>query len=298
MSVQTSAPPARARQRPRQRRLRDRRAVRGAQPAAPGAVAGGLAQDVAEALGIAVGDHGPGPVVELPAPLLDPPAELDVRVRPHLAEAADGLERRPADEQVRRRPGGPRAEVELMRGDRAAARPRPAGEQRRLVVRAPGLAGDDRAALAGLGVGEPVEQVGRGHAVGVGEQEPAPGGHRGAGVASVKGRTPRRARARPGPPLPRPRRHGACCRRRSARRRAPGAGARARRASPPPPPPRRGTGRRRSPPAAPRSAYMRSGALTPSSPSVVAIVRFVATQRPSRAASAPGSVAPTTRQSR
>jgi hypothetical protein len=46
-----------------------------------------------------------------------------------------------------------------------------------------------------------------------------------------------------------------------------------------------------------RPAYIRSGALTPSSSSVVAIVRIVATQTPSRAASVAGS-APTTRQSR
>jgi hypothetical protein len=55
---------------------------------------------------------------------------------------------------------------------------------------------------------------------------------------------------------------------------------------------------RADPPAQRRLAHIRSGALTPSSPRVVAIVRLVATQSASRAASAPDSSAPTTRQSR
>ncbi len=136
-------------------------------------MAGRLLQQRTQPVGMQVLDPGARPVLQGPAGLLNPPAELHVAARADsLLEAADALPGPAPDQQVRGDPGGQRLPLDVEALVEVAPGPRVARDQAALLGRPDHASGEDSDA-GGRRIGEVVvEQRGGRSDVGVEEEQP------------------------------------------------------------------------------------------------------------------------------
>ncbi len=148
--------------------------VASVEPARAGAVARDHAQELGQALAVAMLDPRLRPVLERPAALSQAPAEIDVTTRADaFGKAVDLVESVAAHEQVAGRRRHPGAAVKALDLVEEVAIARIASEQRVLLGDPDDAAAQSTAAL-GDRVGEvAIEQVGARNAIGVHEQQPS-----------------------------------------------------------------------------------------------------------------------------
>ncbi len=159
------------------------------QPSRAGAVAGDHRQKRDQVLAVMVGDPCLWPLLERPAAVVHPPAEVDVAGRADpFGEPPELVERPPPHEQVARRRRHAARAVHALRLIEEVAVARVAGEQGVLPGEPHDAARDGAATLADRRPEVALDEVGLGHAVRVDEQQPIAARRRGPGVAGEVGR--------------------------------------------------------------------------------------------------------------